>query len=477
MATGLLPVPTVPSGTTVVLKRISGRPVPMYYDAGLTQGPVYLFLTSGVDPTTGQPLQPLLWADSGLYDLETRQPGGAVTTSRVQVGVGQTPAPVTNDYVTNAELVTALTTERATAASTYADVAGPETISGAWNFATAPTVGGAPIGVGSGGVTQTYVDTALAAERSTSDTRYAQVGSPETISAAWDFTVRPTYNGVPLGGGYSPPVGGIPYADLTQAVRTALDLAGTAVQPGALNLGTAASRNTGVTTGTLPLAEAVLLRGDNLSTLTDKAAARTALELGPFATAPGLVPGDMTGFDAAARAAVGPGQFLGYWHGTGGGVELAQDATYGAGLLAEWPVTAGHTYHIYAFLPYDTTSVADVRVRIGGTTNMTSTAVGIIRGKQGAAGTVEVPVMVEALTARQFHDNDGGSPIVPFVFAGQARGLVEISGVAVTIVQAGSVSVPKLQVFAAQATAEQNAATSTYRIRPAAYIVVTEIGV
>jgi hypothetical protein len=182
----------VPPTAALTLRRLSGRQVAMWLDPDKTLGPVYV----------GQASQEL-YADVGPYELllQPSPPSGRVYSFPVQVGVGTTPEPPANVPVTFADLEQALAADRASLVARFADVTAAEQISGAWDFLTAPTLDGEPFA--GGGMTAGQLEALLTGrfetERTTSDTRYANLDAPEVITGPWDFAEPPTVEGLPVG--------------------------------------------------------------------------------------------------------------------------------------------------------------------------------------------------------------------------------------------------------------------------------------
>jgi hypothetical protein len=198
VTTAPVPLPLgIRSADGIRLRRLSGRPVPMYLDETKTVGPVYWIRADmlGTDK---------LWADVGLYELLLEHVGGATDVTQVQVGVGSTPALDLGDLVTLEDLTAILTAERSSSDNAYARLAQDETVSGHWDFTVAPTINGVAIGSGGGvstGTMNTAISTAINGEVTRANNAYASRTAAMNITGAWDFDIAPTVNGVPIGTG------------------------------------------------------------------------------------------------------------------------------------------------------------------------------------------------------------------------------------------------------------------------------------
>jgi len=235
VAVAVVPIPTgTPDRSEIRLRRLSGRPVPMYEDPGKTVGPIYATL---LDPSGD------LYADTGLYELSLKDPAGNLTVVQVQIGEGQTAA-VDPETITPEELELILADERSLALSRFAATDGAERITAEWTFAVPPLgPDGFPLGSvadSSGELSQAAHD-ALLEEL---DVRYWQPDNPVTVSGVVDFTNPPTINGREITAGGDTAV--LDRLASVEAKATAAVLAAEAAQRAAEQLaGTAPPEETG----------------------------------------------------------------------------------------------------------------------------------------------------------------------------------------------------------------------------------------
>lgn len=226
MTVAVLTVPTqVPPNSFVRLQRTSGRPAPVFYDEALTMGPTYGWY---YDPSE------TLYGYTGPYRLVYKAPNGDTGTLAVTVGSDVTDLPDAGAFATVADVQALISSAVASLDTRYAETDGDETISGAWEFDTAPTLAdGSPIGAGlSTDEVQALIDTDQADQRDSLDTRYLQLAASDgqTVSTAVDFTVAPKINGTELTDGTAAAGSAATAATAAQAAATAAAASAAAAQ-------------------------------------------------------------------------------------------------------------------------------------------------------------------------------------------------------------------------------------------------------